>query len=167
MIAGVVVSAMMLISMPLHESGVLNTDNGMIVGYATMVIALSTIFFGIKTYRDQYENGTISFWRAFKVGILIAVLASIMYAITWDIYFRFKGDAFIEYYASSMIEKLEHEGASEAKIREAKAQMEQWGEAYQNPIIRFAFTLVEILPVGILITLICAALLRKRKFLPA
>jgi hypothetical protein len=68
LIAGVIVSAMILISLPLQQQGIIDTRNGMLVGYTSMVIALSTIFFGIKTYRDQHLGGSISFWQAAKIG---------------------------------------------------------------------------------------------------
>jgi hypothetical protein len=166
-IAGVVVSAMLLISMPLHKQGVLNYDNGLYVGYATMVIALSAVFFGIKTYRDQYENGMISFWSACKIGLGIAVVASIIYALTWEIYYRFDGGGYMENYTTSYLENMRAEGATESELAAKKSEMQKFNEAYENPVVRFAMSLVEILPVGILITLISAALLRKRKFLPA
>ena len=71
LIAGVIVGAMMMITMPLYESGTLKFDNGEWLGYTTMVIALSMVFFGVKSYRDNHLGGSITFGNALKVGLLI------------------------------------------------------------------------------------------------
>ena len=84
LIAGAIVSVMILGSIPLWNRGILNFDNGEIVGYTTMVIALSMIFFGIKSCRDYHFKGSINFWQGVKIGLLITLIASIMYAITWE-----------------------------------------------------------------------------------
>jgi hypothetical protein len=167
LVAGVIVSAMLLINHPLVERGVLDMDSGMIVGYASMVIALSMIFFGIKTFRDQYNKGSISFGQGFKVGILIAVVAALLYCITWEVYYNVAAGDFLEQYTRYYLEQMKEEGKSEAEINEAKIEMEKFNEQYKNPIIRFGVTLTEILPVGLLITLISAAILRKREVLPS
>src|SRR5690349_3829626 len=115
-IAGIIVSAMLLISHPLVERGTISIDNGMIVGYASMVIALSMVFFGIKAYRDQYQNGSISFGKGFQIGILIALIASLLYATTWEIYYNVTESDFMQQYTKYSIEKMQREGATEAAI---------------------------------------------------
>lgn len=167
LIAGVIVSGMMLLSLPLMKSGTINYDKGMILGYASMVIALSVVFFGIKTYRDQEQNGSISFGQAFKVGILIAIIASLLYATTWEIYYNTAGSDFTEHYSKYYLDKMRSEGASESEIKEAQLEMEAFGEKYKNPVIRYAMTLMEIIPVGLIIALISAAILRRKEILPA
>jgi hypothetical protein len=167
LLAGIIVSAMVVISIPLQTQGVITMDNGMLIGYASMLIALSTIFFGIKTYRDQYENGTISFWQATRIGLSIALVAAVVYAVTWEIYFRFKGEEFMTYYAACYVDKMKSHGATEAEISTARKEMIAWNEFYRNPFIRFGMTLTEILPVGIFVSLVSAAILRKREILPA
>jgi hypothetical protein len=167
LIGGAIVSALMLIQHPLMEKGVINFDNGMMVGYASMVIALSMIFFGIKTYRDQHMNGSISFWAAFKIGIWITVLASLMYAITWEAYYNLFAPDFTEKYTAHYIDKMERTGATTAEIESMKKEMADFNIMYQNPVIRFAMTLMEIVPVGLIVTLISAAVLRKKEIFPA
>lgn len=166
-IAGIIVSVVMIGNIPFVESGVVSLDNGMIIGYTSMVIALSMVFFGIKTYRDQHSGGTVTFWKAFQIGILITLIASFMYAIVWEVYYNVGAGDFFEKYTEHYIEGLEREGASPAEVESARRDMAASGEMYKNPIYRFGFTLMEILPVGVVITLISAGLLRKREMLPS
>ncbi|HRJ29227.1 MAG TPA: DUF4199 domain-containing protein [Cyclobacteriaceae bacterium] len=166
-ISGVVVSIMLVVTQPLFRNGTLNIDNGEYVGFTTMIVALSLIFVAIKKFRDQHLQGVISFGRAFKVGILIALVASVMYALTWEIYFNTVGQDFMEWYTQCRIDKLVKDGASDQELTEIRTEMEKMGELYQNPVIRFGMTLTEIFPVGLIITIISAGILRKKKILPA
>jgi hypothetical protein len=125
------------------------------------------VFFGIKTYRDQHLNGTITFWIAFKVGILITAIACLLYAITWEFYYNLAAPDFMQKYTEHSLEKMASEGASVGEIEAAKKKMADFNVMYQNPLIRFAMTITEILPVGLIITLISAALLRKKEIFPA
>ena len=167
LIAGVIVGAMMMITMPLYESGTLKLENGEWLGYTTMVIALSMVFFGMKSYRDNHLGGSITFGNALKVGLLITLIAALIYAFSWEITrLNMKGD-FMTLYGEKQIEKMKIEGATEAALIEAKEKMDDFGLMYKNPFIRFGITLMEIAPVGILISLLSAGLLRKKNFLPA
>ena len=167
LIAGVIVGAMMMITMPLYESGTLKFDNGEWLGYTTMVIALSMIFFGVKSYRDNHLGGSITFGNALKVGLLITLVAALIYAFSWEITrLNMKGD-FMALYGEKQMEKMKTSGATEAALVEAKKKMDDFATMYRNPFIRFGFTLMEISPVGILISLLSAALLRKKEFLSA
>jgi hypothetical protein len=162
-IAGVIVSGLMLISLPLVDRGTISYDNGMLIGYASMVLAFSMIFVGVKSYRDQVQKGVISFGQACKVGLLITLIASIIYAFTWDIYYRTAARDFTEKYTVHYLEKMEAEGASAEEIHSMRIEMEGFNKMYQNTFIRFGVTLMEILPVGVVITLLSAAILRKRE----
>jgi hypothetical protein len=162
-IAGIIVSTIMVITQPLLGEGKVSYDYGMLIGYSSMVISLSMVFFGIKAYRDQYLNGNISFAQGCKVGIMIALLASFMYATTWEIYYRTSASDYMEKYTEHYLEKMEKEGASIEEIDSMRAEMEEFSELYQNFFVRFGMTLIEILPVGVVIVLLSAAILRNRR----
>jgi hypothetical protein len=167
LIAGAIVSAMLMVTMPLFESGALESVNGELLGYSTMVVALSLIFFGIKSYRDTYLNGVVTFGTGVKIGLSITLIASFMYATSWEVTLKtMKGD-FIKQMTEKSIEKLKAEGRSEAAIAETQKKMDDLALMYKNPLIRFALTLFEIAPVGIIISLLSAALLKRKEFLPA
>ena len=166
-IAGVIVGGMFLATWPLHENGILTPENGMLVGYTTMVIGLSLIFFGVKSYRDNHLHGVISFGKALVLGLCISFVAAIIYALTWEIMYNTIASDYLKEWADYSIEKMKKAGASSEEILAEKKEMADMFEWYKNPILRFGMTMAEILPVGIFISLICAALLRKKKFLPS
>ena len=162
LIAGAIVGGMMITTMPMFEKGTLNFENGEVVGYTTMVIALSLVFFGVKSYRDNKLAGVITFGTAVKVGLLITLVASLLYALTWEVIYK---EDFIQRYNEREVVKMKEEGTTEVSLQEATKEMEKFAEMYKNPIFRFGITLMEILPVGIVISLLSAALLKKKDFL--
>lgn len=168
LIGGAIVSAMMLITMPMYKSGTMNFDNGHLVGYTTMVIALSVIFVAIKSYRDKQAGGAITFWKGVQIGLLISLIASAMYALTWEYLYADMGSEFIVKMTEHQVNELQTNGASAAEIEKVRAEMAEFGKSYENPLFRFPLTLfIEMFPVGIVVTLISAALLRRKEFLPA
>ncbi|MBD79593.1 MAG: DUF4199 domain-containing protein [Crocinitomicaceae bacterium] len=141
-----------------------NLDNpaSELFGYASMVIALSTIFVGVKSYRDNELDGTISFGKAFLLGLYISLLASSFYVVTWMIISSTIAPDFMTNYVDAAIAKLQASDMSAEEIEEKAAEMRMWIEYYKNPFIKAGLTLMEILPVGILISLISAAILRRK-----
>ncbi len=164
-IAGLIVAAMLMITMGFyHNQG--NFDGGMWIGYASMLLAFSLIFVAIIRFRDKYNNGIISFGKAFRIGLYITLIASTIYVVAWLIdYYVFIPD-FADKYAAHMLEKLESSGASATEIASTSKQMDNFKEMYKNPALVVLFTYIEILPVGLLLSLI-AALVLKRKVKPA
>ncbi|MGN6396428.1 MAG: DUF4199 domain-containing protein [Mucilaginibacter sp.] len=136
--------------------------SNMWVGYGGMIVAFSLIFVGIKNLRDKFNGGFISFGKAFKTGLLIALIGSTIYMAAWMIdYYSFHPD-YMQKYAASVINEAKASGASPAEIKKEKAQMATYIEMYKNPLMIMVFTYLEILPVGLIIALI-AALMLKRK----
>ncbi len=166
LISGAIAAALMWILMQVVNSGTINFENGMLWGYATMIIALSMVFFGVKSYRDN-NGGRITFFKGLQVGILITLICSVCYAASWELYYPKIGDEFIQKYNASYLDKMKASGASDADIEKQRAESQKFAEMYKNVFIRFPMTMMEILPVGVIVTLISAALLRRRELLPA
>ena len=166
LISGAIAAALMWLLMNVATTGAVNFDNAMLWGYATMVIALSLVFFGIKSYRDR-NGGQISFLKGLQIGILISLISSVCYAASWEIYYPSIGQEFLQKYTAYNLDKLKKNGASDAEVEKARVESEQFIELYRNFFVRFGMTIMEILPVGVIVTLISAALLRKREILPA
>jgi hypothetical protein len=156
--------------MGLCENGTITFDNSALIGYGSMVIALSMIFFGIKSYRDNYQNGAIKFGKALQVGMLITLVASLIYAVAGETFYQIDPQgqsALTNKHADYQIDKMRARGAAPAEIEQKAKAVAGVKEMYKNPGFRFVMTLAIILPVGIVVTLISAAGLRKKEILPA
>jgi hypothetical protein len=165
LVAGAIISIIMVLSIALWQIGVVNFDNSELIGYGSMVIALSMIFFGIKSYRDNYQNGSLKFVKGLQIGALITLIASLMYATTWETFYQTNPEiqtSFMDKYVEHSLNKMKAKGAAPAEIDQKAKTMAGMVEMYKNPVIRFGMTLLEILPVGVVVTLICAAVLRRK-----
>ncbi len=133
-----------------------------VIGYTTMVLSFLMVFFGIRSYRDSI-GGKITFGKAFTAGILIMLIACVCYDITWEVlYFKFN-NGFMDKYAAHIVEQAKVSGASDAAVAAQVEQMKKFKELYDNPLFNAAITFVEPFPVGLVMTLISAAVLRKKK----
>jgi len=161
LIAGLIVSCMMLYSVSqCYKSQ--DFDASMVLGYAGMLMAFSMIFVGVKNFRDKYNNGVISFGKAFKIGLYICLVASTMYVLVWLVDYYFFVPDFMDKYTAHLLHKAEVAGASQQELQQKAAELAKNNEMYKNPIIMILFTYLEILPVGLVIALISAAILRRK-----
>ncbi len=160
-IAGVVLVLMMFLTMPFLGEDI-DYDTAEWLGYISMIVALSAIFIGIKSYRDKESAGLISFGKAFKVGLFITLVASVFYVAGWILYINTAGTNFMDSYYQHSVEKIKTSNDPETEIQAKIADMEKWRELYKNPLIQIGVTFIEIFPVGLLITLISAAILKKK-----
>jgi len=166
LISGAIAAALMWILVGVVNTGAINFDNGMIWGYASMIIALSLVFFGVKSYRDN-NGGRITFAKGLQVGILISLISAVCYAASWELYYKSSGQEFLQKYTAHYLDKMKSEGASDAEVEKARVESAQVMDMYKNFFVRLGMTLMEILPVGVVVTLVSAGLLRKREILPA
>jgi hypothetical protein len=153
--AGLIVSGFMA-AMTLYMKANPEMEPSMVVGFAGMIVAFSFIFIGIKQQRNA-NNGSISFGSAFLTGFLISLIASVMYVMVWLIIYYNVFPNFIEHYSEMMIKKAKPEDL--AKVTEEMNQYKEW---YKSPIMVILLTLMEILPMGIVVSLIGALLLKKK-----
>ena len=139
---------------------------GMLVGYTIMLVALSTIFVAVKRYRDVDLGGVVRFWPAFGLGLGISAVAGVIYVIAWESSVAIAHLDFANGYAKMMINEARAKGASGAALDKVIAEMEAFKIQYANPLFRWPMTFAEIFPVGVLVSLISAALLRNSRFMP-
>ena len=162
LISGALISVMMMLTIPFHDRIGFETS-GLVVGYTTMVLAFLLIYFGVRSYRDTIGGGTVRFGRALAVGVLIAAVSSACYVATWEVmYFKFMPD-FMDKYSAHELEKARASGATEAQLASRKAEMEKFAVMYKNPLYNAAFTFMEPLPVGLVIALVSAGILSRRR----
>ena len=163
-VAGIVVSILMLFitNYLSHCEGNVDYDTSMLIGYASMLIALSLVFVGIRNYRNKYNGGVISFGKAFKIGLFMVLVASTIYVAAWLIAYFFFIPDFFEKYSAQMLDKLRTSGASQMEIERRTKEMANLAVMYKNPLYNAAMTYMEILPVGLIVTLISSLILRRR-----
>lgn len=135
---------------------------GMIYGFASMIIAFSLMFIAIKTFRDKQNGGTITFGRAFLMGLWMALITSTIYVAVWLIaLYNFHPD-FAEKYTGFQMEQMKAEGATAQELAVQAVKNAEFVEQYKNPVVVILYTFMEILPIGLLIALIAAAILKKK-----
>ncbi|HEX6729030.1 MAG TPA: DUF4199 domain-containing protein [Pyrinomonadaceae bacterium] len=161
LIGGAIAVLMTFVSIPLV--GRVPFEYLTAIGYTIFVACFLMVFFGIRSYRDNVAGGTITFGRAFKVGILITLISCGIYVMTWDfIYHRFLPN-FLDQYSSYVVEKMRAQGATQEELNQTIQQNEQFKEWYKNPFLRYAMMMMEAFPVGLLITLLSAFILRRKQ----
>ena len=165
-IAGAIISIFMGISMALMSCGSGDADGGttsMVIGFSAMVVAFSFIFIGIKNFRDKQNGGTLTFGKGFLLGLFISLIASTMYVITWGVEFHFFLPDFIDNYSAMQVKQIKASGLSGTALDEALKDIESTNFNYKNNVFFFAmYTYAEILPLGIIITLISAFILKRK-----
>ena len=159
--AGIMAGLILIIF--LFNSGKPNFEWGQVIGYASMIIALSTIYLGIKSYRDEHQAGIISFSKAFTVGILISLFACLVYVIVWLIYLQTDaGSGMMDEYMAYSLQQMQERGADAAEIEQKRQEYEAFSKMYENPLVKIGMTFMEIFPVGLIISLVSALLLKRR-----
>jgi len=136
-------------------------------GYTVMLVALILIFLGVKRHRDHDLGGVIKFAPAFGLGLAIAGVAGVFYVIGWEINLAATDYAFVEQYPQAVIAQKEAAGASPEQLQKLTDDMAKFAEQYKNPLYRLPITFMEIFPVGLIVALISAAILRNPKAFPA
>lgn len=160
LISGTIGAVLLLVVTVLFKK--IGWEDSLYVGYGAMCISMSLIYFGIKAYRDEYNNGKIDFIKALLIGLSIMLISCILYSLMWlVIYYNFIPN-FMDDYATSYLKKLNETGASQIEIQTATKEMETYKEYYKSPIMIFLFTIIEPTPVGILFSFLFAFLLKRK-----
>jgi hypothetical protein len=155
------VAAIMLLGAGLFGRNI-GFDKAMLVGYTGIVLSFGVIYLAMASWRDKYGNGYISFGKAMKIGLLVALISSICYVIAWLVVYYTMMPDFMDKYIAFELDKLRQSGASDAMIAAQTQKMHQMGELYKNPLINAAFTFMEPFPIGVVISLLSAVLVRLR-----
>jgi hypothetical protein len=156
LISGGIMTVMMFATLPFTDSVWLQSHS-MVIGYTTIVLSFMLVFFGIRSYRENVGGGTITFGRAFAVGILITLISSVLYVVTWEIMY-FGVPSFGERFMTMCVAHIKNSGASPEAIQTQLNQLKY----LDNPFINAALTFTEPFPIGLIITLISALILRKK-----
>ena len=160
LISGLIISVLMGGSLLLANK--IGAGHSMALGYTIMVASFLLIYFGIRSYRDNTLAGQISFGRAFACGILITFITTVCYVAMWEIlYFNFMPH-FLDSYFATQIHKVQSSGLDPATTAARVSAIQRSQQLYQNPLINMAYTFIEPLPIGLVITFLSAAVLRRK-----
>lgn len=146
---------------------VLSAPHSLWLGYLIMLVGLSAVLLAVKSHRDKALGGVIRFWPAFLIGLGVAAVASVAYVLIWEGYLALTHYRFMDDYTASTLAAKKAAGLSGAAYDKLAAELEAMRLAYANPLYRLPMTFIEIFPVGLLVALVSAALLRNPRFLPA
>jgi hypothetical protein len=160
LISGAISSLLMAGTIPMANR--IGFDRAEWLGYTTIVLSMLLVFFGVRSYRENVSEGHITFWKAFVVGLCITVISCALYTATWELLERSAYPDFMDKYAAAEIAKAQASGASAHEIELEIEAIEGMKAMYANPLYNTAMTFMEPFPVGLLVTLISAAALRKK-----
>jgi hypothetical protein len=166
LISGLVIILGIMITMGVFSTGEARHSSEWL-GYLIMLVALSSILVGVKQHRDQALGGVIRFWPALGLGLGIALAATVAYVAIWEVYLAATHYTFMDQYAAHTLEAKRAAGVTGAAYAKAVAEMDAMRAMYANPLMRMLVTAAEIFPVGALIALVTAVLVRMPKFLPS
>lgn len=165
-IAGLIVAVPMvwhMLSLAPGEKPVMS----MLVTYLVMLVSLTAVFLGVKTYRDKVLGGAIRFLPAFGVGVAISAVACLLYVVGWEMSLAYGNFDFTTYYANMMVDGARASGASPEELAQAMEDAQSFKDIYAQPALRMLVTFSEMFPVGLLVSLISAAVLKNSRVLPA
>lgn len=159
-ICGAISATLLLILSSTMTMG--DPTRGMVIGYASMVLAFSLIYFAIATHKKN-SGGYITFGSGLKIGLGITVITCACYSLAWTIGLEYLFPDFVNQYANAIVERMRAAGDSQVKIDAALKEMEPMKDIYANKLYTFLFTMIEPLPVGVLVTLIASLILKGGK----
>lgn len=160
LLAGAIVSALLTLVLLLAKGNPF--DWGMVVGYASMLLAFCLIFVAVRSYRDRYQQGRISFGQGFRIGLGITLIASVLYTLTWVVLYKTVVPDYPQAYIRYTLEKMKSEGKSPAEISTAAQQLAATFADYDTWYVLLGYTFLEIFPVGLLISLLSAFFLKRK-----
>ena len=153
---GSIIVSALLVFVTLYMKANPEKEVSMLIGFAVMVLAFFFVASGIKQQREA-NNGVISFGKAFMTGFWITLIISTIYVLVWLVILYNFFPNFMEHYANMAIEK-----ASPEEVVKVTEEMNTYKEMYKNPIMVILLTYMEILPLGIIFSLVSALILKKK-----
>jgi uncharacterized protein DUF4199 len=160
LISGVISSLLMVCFIPFYDR--IGNDKALILGYTSIVLSFLLVYFGIRSYRDNVADGQISFAKGFAIGICITLISCVFYVATWEVLERTVFQDFMDKYSATMIAKAQASGENAQAVQAKIEKIQQMKVMYANPFYNVLYTFIEPFPVGLVITLISAAVLRKK-----
>lgn len=160
LLSGLVLAISMAVTVPYEHR--IGARWAMAVGYTIMVLSFLIVFVGVKQYRDSERGGFITFGRALAAGSLMMLISCACYVAMWEVMVATVEKNFAHDYTVSMVKQAQNSGLQGAALEARIAEAHQFEVTYSNPLYRMSMTLLEPLPVGIVMALVTAGILRRK-----
>jgi hypothetical protein len=82
---------------------------------------------------------------------------------TWELIYFQLAPGFMANYQAYAVEQARAAGATPAEIQRKVVEMQEFAKLYQNPAVNAAMTFLEPLPVGLVMSLVSAGILSRRR----
>lgn len=164
LLSGAISSVLLILLTSIGRAVGLRTfaEYGAWLGFSSIILSLTLVYFGIRSYRDKHSAGKITFGKAFQIGLFITVISCVCYSVTWVIFYFHFFPTFMEEYGAYYLQKMKENGESAAAVARQATEFRRLNAQYQHPLYNFAITFTEPFPVGLLITLVSALVLKKK-----
>ncbi len=156
---GTVICVLFLLSLFLADGLDFGTQE--VIGYASMVVALSFVYFGIRHFRDRENSGSLSFGTGLKIGLGISLITALMFGILDVIYVKFMNPDFMETYYASVLADLEA-SLPESEYQERARAMEAEKELFTNPLMNFFLMFITVFLIGLIMSILSALILKRK-----
>lgn len=128
--------------------------NGEIIGYSSMLVVLSICMWmaGSRYIRENGRSGYVKLWL---INLGIGTIASICYLISWALTYHFIYPDFVQDFMLSLDKGYAAGKIPKSTYDEYSANMKN----YDKPLYFIAYTLMEIFPLAVVMSLIIALIM--------
>lgn len=132
-----------------------------VLGYATIILSLLFVYFGIRHWRDKYNSGRLSFSQGLKLGTLITLFPSIAFGLFTILETLVLDPEFGEKYYGHLAQKIKASTPPD-KLQAALEKLQSEKEMFSSPFIQFALMFLTVFLIGVVITVISSLVLQRK-----
>lgn len=142
------------------------------IGNILLMASLSMVFFAIRNVRDKVNKGHISFNMAFRAALLVILTATLFYTVTKSTYAFVIDKGYVERSIERTIQAETQSISSSKELKEAEKQkkIEAFTSNMNDLRTPYAFVITSVLeffPMGLVISILCAALMKRPEVSPS
>jgi len=133
-------------------------NQAQIVGYLSIIFALTSIYFAVRKYREEVGAGYISFGKAFQIGSLTALIPAAFMFVSTVIFYLSYGEEFKAWALAEMQKTTPPE-----KLAMMMEQYETNQALYDNPYFQGLIMFLTVMVIGLIVSAITAFILQKKR----
>ena len=125
--------------------------------WVPLIINIAVLWLGIKAVREENEGKFLTYGQGVGAGTLISLFSGLMSGVYAYIHFKFVNPNFFDYQAAMLRDKWAAKGMSDAQIEQAENMMRK----FSGPGVFAISTPIIVVCIGVIISLILAAILKR------